>query len=74
MGDTLNYESFHFVSIHKISLGFLYERLTSINYYKVRQNLNKPRAMQSVAYPLAEKLDPVTLTLKINRVPDSLKV
>jgi hypothetical protein len=30
------------------------------------------RAMQSVAYPLAKKLDPVTL--KINRVPDSLKV
>jgi hypothetical protein len=41
MGDTLNYESFHFVSIHKISLRFLYERLTSINYYKVRQNLKK---------------------------------
>ena len=30
-------------------------------------------ATQSVAYPLAETFDPVTLTLKINKVPDSLK-
>ena len=31
----------------------------------------KTRATQSVVYPLAYKFDP--MTLKINRVPDSLK-
>ena len=35
-------------------------------------NVNSTRATQSVAYPLAKKLDPVTL--KINMFPDSLKV
>ena len=64
MGDTLNYESFHFVLIHKISLGFLYERLTSINYYKVRQNFKKTKGNAKRGVSPRLKIRPCDLDLE----------
>jgi hypothetical protein len=50
---------------------FFLSSQVSIFYHFIAYDAKTTRATQSVAYPLAEKFDPVTL--KIKRVPDSPK-
>jgi hypothetical protein len=57
-------------TIQPQTLFFLSSRV-SIFYRFIAYDAKTTRATQSVVYPLAEKFDPVTL--KINRVPDSIK-